>query len=384
MLAAAALFLLSAAVVCAALSAGATRYLLICAALTSIGAALLWCSRGRREAGAAPALRWPSLPALLVLYASIAVPFAWWARSVTGSGDESTYCFQARILAVGQLTAPAPTRDTVDNSRKNGFFFVHHVMHQGRWFGKYPPGWPAVLAAGQLLRIDWLLNPLFGVFLLVLVHRIAALCFSETAARAAVAILVLSPMFVLNSVGYYSHGLDAVLLAAATLAALLAIRERRTPAVAAMAAALGAALLVRPFTAAAFVAILPAAVLWSARHDSARAVRWLAVSVGLIGLGAAILLSYNYALAGSYFRTGYSLYRGGGPISEIASSSDGILFNLKNLTARALMKTSVSVAAFPCLAVLAAATVAVRRQLETWVLALLSVILVAAYTLQTE
>jgi len=48
------------------------------------------------------------------------------------------------------------------------------------------------------------------------------------------------------------------------------------------------------------------------------------------------------------------------------------------------MKTSVSVAAFPCLAVLAAATVAVRRQLETWVLAFLSVILVAAYTLQTE
>lgn len=74
-----------------------------------------------------------------------------------------------------------------------------------------------------------------------------------------------------------------------------------------MAASPGAALLVRPFTAAASVAILPAAVLW---------------------IGATTPLGL---FAGSPFRAGltglgYSLYRGG-PISEIASSIAGILFN---------------------------------------------------------
>jgi hypothetical protein len=61
-----------------------------------------------------------------------------------GTPDESTYMFQARMLAAGHLYAPAPPH--------HEFFQFRFCLQQwGRWFGIFPPGWPAVLAVGVWL-----------------------------------------------------------------------------------------------------------------------------------------------------------------------------------------------------------------------------------------
>ncbi len=64
--------------------------------------------------------------------------------------DTIAQLFQARIFTSGQLTAPAP--------HELEFFAASHLVeHEGRWFSQYPPGHPALLAFGLIVR-----NPLAG------------------------------------------------------------------------------------------------------------------------------------------------------------------------------------------------------------------------------
>jgi hypothetical protein len=69
--------------------------------------------------------------------------------------DEIVQVFQARILAGGQLSLPAAPHQE--------FFSSFHVVEQnGRVYGQFPMGGPAMLAFGTLLGAEWLVGPLFG------------------------------------------------------------------------------------------------------------------------------------------------------------------------------------------------------------------------------
>ncbi len=53
--------------------------------------------------------------------------------------DEIAYVWQAKAMVEGHLTIPSPT--------PNRSFLVPFVVdYQGERFGKYPPGWPALLS----------------------------------------------------------------------------------------------------------------------------------------------------------------------------------------------------------------------------------------------
>ena len=52
--------------------------------------------------------------------------------------DEIAYVWQARAVADGDLTKPSPPQAV-------SFLVPFVVDHEGVRFGKYPPGWPAVL-----------------------------------------------------------------------------------------------------------------------------------------------------------------------------------------------------------------------------------------------
>ena len=60
--------------------------------------------------------------------------------------DELTYLFQARTYARGALWAPAPIP-------RSPFFVPFVVTMEGRRFGKYPPGWPLLLAIGERSKL---------------------------------------------------------------------------------------------------------------------------------------------------------------------------------------------------------------------------------------
>ena len=67
--------------------------------------------------------------------------------------DEIAYVWQARAIADGNLTVTSPPQ-------ARSFLVPFVVDHNGQRFGKYPLGWPVVLAIGVLLGIRSLINPL--------------------------------------------------------------------------------------------------------------------------------------------------------------------------------------------------------------------------------
>ncbi|MGM0375104.1 MAG: hypothetical protein ACQEQQ_11880, partial [Chloroflexota bacterium] len=55
--------------------------------------------------------------------------------------DEFAYVWQAQAAARGDLTVPSP-------AFPDSFLVPFVVDYQGQRFGKYPPGWPALLSLG--------------------------------------------------------------------------------------------------------------------------------------------------------------------------------------------------------------------------------------------
>ena len=85
--------------------------------------------------------------------------------------DSVTYLFQSQTLAAGHLTAPAPPLSGPDAAPHFAQEFL--LVRDGRWFGKYPPGYPALLAPGVLAGAPWLVNPLLAALTVALVSALA-------------------------------------------------------------------------------------------------------------------------------------------------------------------------------------------------------------------
>jgi hypothetical protein len=346
-------------------------------------AAFLWAQRD--SADVASGAKLPSIKTLLLFCFVVSLPFAWWGNRATSSADESAYHFQARTLASGRLTAASPaTTEPVDNARRTEFFFIHHIIARGQWFGKYPPGWPALLAVGHLLGIEWLLNPLLGLVLLWLTYKIGSTCFDETVARGAALMLLLSPMFLVNCVGYYSHVFCGVLLAAATLFCIESLRNERKRDHLLMFILLGIALLVRPFTAFCFTMVLTlASFAWA--WPRKKRLLWI-FGAGCVGASIAFygLAAYNLALTGDPLHSTYAMYRGSTSIAEINYQPASVLKNLRVITSRSLLNTTLAI--FPFMFLLALRALFRRQEAttEARLLCILFVVLVLGHALQTE
>ncbi|NQU39030.1 MAG: glycosyltransferase family 39 protein [Lentisphaerae bacterium] len=156
--------------------------------------------------------------------------------------DETAYWFQAGIYAHGHLWATVPELPE---------FFKHdHILMLGnRWLSKYPPLFPLLLATGMRAGVPWLVNPLLAGLLALAVYRLAAGWAGRRAAWASWALLVSSPFFLLMGGNLMSHMAAALFAVLALLAGRSALREDRLGRAALCGAAIGAAMLTRPFTA---------------------------------------------------------------------------------------------------------------------------------------
>jgi hypothetical protein len=127
-------------------------------------------------------------------------------------------------------------------------------------------------------------------------------------------------------------------------------------------------------------------MLWSAHTDRKRAAHWLALAVVMLGAALGAMVLYDHALTGRYLLSLYALYRGTHSATEIALSGPSLVYNLVHLTGRSILKITVALVAFPCLILLAGAALlpARGRRNEVWLLAALSVVLVAGYMVQTD
>lgn len=114
--------------------------------------------------------------------------------------DEVAYLYQARIFAGGQIVVESP-------EPRSAFWqpFVVDSRASGMRFGKYTPGWPAILAIGLFIGQAWLINALLSALSVALVYRLGYEIFSPDVGLIAAFLTSFSPMALLLNGTLMSH-----------------------------------------------------------------------------------------------------------------------------------------------------------------------------------
>ena len=215
-------------------------------------------------------------------------------RDFANSGDEYAYLLSATLFSEGRLSMPSP--------EPRAAFDLNHVVNDGRYYGKYTPGWPALLTLGIWADAPWLINPLLSLATLVVLHRLARRHATPRAADFAVICLAANPFVTFNSASFFSHP-ACLLFLTLFLKAVLDVGERaaRSRDAVVMGMAAGAALLVRPYTAALVVVPgLAWLLIRFVRAGRAREIAPVLLRAGVAFLPFAVgMLAYNAALTGS-------------------------------------------------------------------------------------
>ncbi|MDB4956906.1 MAG: hypothetical protein JWO36_4475 [Myxococcales bacterium] len=312
--------------------------------------------------------------------AAVIVIARFWDRGMLW-GDETAYRVQAQIFESGRLwiTAPAPTSfDPVISAHE--LRFTHLIIDHGHWFTKYPPGWPIVLALGELGHVRWLVNPVLAIIAVWIIHRIASRELALPTSRFAVLIVIASPFFYMMAASEMSHMLGLVCCAGAVLAFLQGVRTQRVAGLAGAIALVGLCAFVRPFTACcAAVALAPFYFTANVRRMLPRLVPY-ALVIGAATVGGIAL--YNYAYTGAFTRSPYALYRGTQLPVELTLSPHAILANLERGARWAIEDTLIFM--WPGFALLAGYALWKRRDLYTRLLASFCGVFVFANLFQTE
>jgi len=251
----------------------------------------------------APPPWWPVLLGAWVLLASAAIRlFVLHRTGVTD--DENVYEFQARLIETGRLYAsslPLPLRAFFDNQ---------YIVNDGRWYGSYFVGHPAVLALGSRVGLlDWV-GPIEAAATALTAVGTARRVFGGRAALISGILLALSPLFLCVSATHLSQPTSALFLTA-FLYSVVRIRETPTHSRwwALAASAISLAALTRPQTAVAFFASGVLLLLWDIGRGRIRpGLRPLAVAMGVGSLGLGAFLWVNAARSGHPLRTGYAAY----------------------------------------------------------------------------
>src|SRR5262249_26838073 len=108
------------------------------------------------------------------------------------------------------------------------FFAMDNVVDAGRWYSQYPIGGPLVLAAGVLLGVPWLVDPVLAALTAVLLYHVARRVFGETEGRAIAGLFALTPAILMMSGTYMNH-VPVLFLVTCALAALVEWERAESP-----------------------------------------------------------------------------------------------------------------------------------------------------------
>lgn len=176
------------------------------------------------------------------------------------SPDEYSYQISAGLFSTGRLSVPSP--------EPRAFFDTANIVNNGIYYGKYPPGWPLLLAVGKILNLEWWVNPFLSLLTLALLFVMARNLVSPQVANIAMALTLFCPYFIFNSACLMSHPSGLLFL---TLAAYFLIgAELNLESAVGLGMASGFAFLIRPFTAVLVLAPLLLYFLSTALHRGDR------------------------------------------------------------------------------------------------------------------
>lgn len=243
-----------------------------------------------------------------MLAAAGVVLYAWVAREVLAGRplliDEIIQVYQARLLASGHLWLPAAPHQEFFSS-------LHLVEQDGRVYGQFPMGGPAMLALGSLVSAEWLVNPLFGALAVLGFGALLARIEPRAGVRlGALLIFALSPFAIFMSGSHMNHVtalfwimVGLLGLARATAAAGGRFRDGLLAGL-----GFGVAATIRSVDALAFAA--PAGLWLLYRAFKLRRVGALLGSGLGIAVPIALLGWANLETTGSPFRFGYTVLWG--------------------------------------------------------------------------
>ena len=104
--------------------------------------------------------------------------------------DEVLYLYQARYLSQGMFNTPAPPVPEA--------FSIYLIPYKSeRWYSPFPPGWPALLAIGTLLKAPWLVNPILAGVNILLAFLLFQFVLPIRYAKLSALLLVYRPGFCL-------------------------------------------------------------------------------------------------------------------------------------------------------------------------------------------
>ncbi|MGD8463289.1 MAG: glycosyltransferase family 39 protein [Anaerolineae bacterium] len=218
--------------------------------------------------------------------------------------DEVAYLFQAKTLAMGRLTVDSPTQP-------DAFWTPFVLDHQGQRFGKYPPGWPAVLALGELAsggQASWLVNPMLAAAALYLVFRLGQSLYDDRTGLLAAALGLTSPLFWVLGGSLLSHMVSLVWLLLFSLWFLWTAQGKSRWYAVGAGLALGLVFVTRSLTAVAYA--LPFVVYSLVQIVQRQQSYWpnyliVALAGGLV---AALLPAYQWAVTGDPWLNPYTLW----------------------------------------------------------------------------
>ncbi|MBN1933718.1 MAG: glycosyltransferase family 39 protein, partial [Anaerolineae bacterium] len=170
----------------------------------------------------------------------------WVFERVPHLEDEVAYLFQAQVFAAGKLYVDAPFHT-------NCFFAPFVLDHQGHRFGKYSPGWPALLAVGVRLGQPWWVNAGFAALAVALTFRLGREVSDRRAGIIAAVLAATSPFVLLLAGSLMSHTSCLAFTTAFVWCfrrSVVAVRRSRLWALVA-GVMLGAVFAIRPYTALA-------------------------------------------------------------------------------------------------------------------------------------
>ena len=221
--------------------------------------------------------------------------------------DEIAYIWQARVFAAGELTVETPPA-----TRSMLVPFV--VDRNGQRFGKYPPGWPVVLAFGERFGLRAWINPVLAGLAVWLTYRLGRRLFAPWTALLASGLTLLSPFFLINAGSLLSHVWSLCLSLGLAIAWLdLFPRPAPGPArawmrVLAAGLCLGLLALTRPLSAVGVALPFFLHGIWLLwRGGPAARGRVLAIGA-LAAAVAALLLVWQYAVTGDALSNPYVLW----------------------------------------------------------------------------
>ncbi|MEZ4458015.1 MAG: hypothetical protein R2882_15935 [Gemmatimonadales bacterium] len=213
--------------------------------------------------------------------------------------DEVVQVLQARMYGEGRLWQPVGADPALTS-------IMHVVERNGRAFGHFPPGGPAWLLIGELMRAPWIAVPLAGALAVVawgfVLRRVEP---SPSVRGAALLLFALAPFMAFMSGSHMNHvpTLMWLLVGTAGLLSWMETPERRGPPLL-TGLAFGLAAATRPADAFGWGLAAGVWLLLRARRDR-RLVPGMVLGVlaGLLPLVAAGLV--NLETTGSVLRSGY-------------------------------------------------------------------------------